>query len=180
MKRHGFRAQADPFDARTTAAAEARVVKKAELEPTLEGGYWIYPEYSVKIPVLDGWRLVNIRGAQALAGQIYKGLADNITVVVDQDLVGGNLEKYLEQNQKLMARTPTQTVLHSEVRTISGKKTGILDVHITTGQIRLKARAFIIPRPGRFVVVQAGFHEERWDQVQPVLDAIEKQLVIEN
>jgi hypothetical protein len=69
--------------------------------------------------------------------------------------------------------------VESAVRRIAGSDVGVITLRVGNKATGMMLRLWIIPRPGHYLFLVAGFPEDVWQESRPLLAALERGLVIE-
>ena len=125
----------------------------------------------VAVPILPGWRVIEVRGAQLLVGRAGKGFAENVMVLQEQDLLHRGLSGYLAQSVEAIKKNPNHRLLHTEVTKLQGRSVGVIEIEAKVDQDLIRIITLVVPRPGRFVVVTLAFLAEGYETRKPELAA---------
>jgi hypothetical protein len=179
LKGSAGQARANDADARSSEHVEAERLREVALRPRLEGDRWAFPAVGMTLAVPKGFRLLNLRNIQLLAGNVKEGFAENVTVSLEQDLFDGNLERYIASTRRQLAATE-QKLLSARTMTVAGVKLAEFDLEIASqGKSTVIARVWSIPRSGKWVNVTFALLKSDWPARQPLVMALRDSLRFE-
>lgn len=170
---------ANAEDAKSTLHAREAQRERSRKKPRVDGQYWVHSGSGVSVPLPDDdWEPSLYGGKQVL----MKGKAPDalLSTVRIQDLWDHDLQAFLKYAEQSLFSNPRFEQVEVLRRAISGTDVGVVTFNIpdkTSGGAG-RFRFWLIPRDGHYFLLLAGFFHDDWDDIQPVLDRIERGLRI--
>jgi hypothetical protein len=141
-----------PFDAESTAAVEAAWERAERQRPYVEAERWNLPEYGLSFQMPVGYVAVTLRGVDLLASLPRDGFADNVSLVYEQDLFDGNIERYIQEAQRQTKMTSQKWLSH-EIVVVGRSKAAIVLLEVPGEQHRISIAMLVLLRKDKWVTI---------------------------
>lgn len=168
----------EPFDAESTAAVERGWEMAEQRRPYVSGDRWVIPEHGISFQVPAGYLAVTMRGVDLLATAPEDGFASNVSLVYEQDLFGGDLERYLRESRDQTLMTSQRWISH-QVITLGQTKAAIIELEIPGDRHLMSAVMLVLPRKGRWVTVTCAALARHSGRARQLLGGIVQSLQLE-
>lgn len=160
-----------PADAASTAAVELGWQEAKRLRPFVTANRWILPEHQMSFAIPAGFSAVTLRGVDILAATPEDGFTSNISVVYEQDLFGGDLERYVREFRYQTLLTSQKWIL-DDTMVIENSKAAIVELEIPSGKHLVTAAMGIFLRNGRWITVTCASLARRAQARQLLADVM--------
>lgn len=165
-------------DAASTAAVEQAWLQAERLRPFVAEKRWVLPEFQLSFDIPDGFSAVTMRGVNLLAAAPEDGFASNVSLVYEQDLFGGDLDRFIREF-KYQTRLTTQRWVLSTTTSVGHSKAAIVELEIPSGKHLIAASMLILPRKDRWVTITCASLASRRDNARSLLAGIVQSLRFE-
>jgi hypothetical protein len=170
---------AEPGDAESTYALEAREERREALRPTAVGDRWVWPLLGLSFAIPEGFFPLAVKGVDLLAMPPEDGFADSISVTYEQDLHGGNLARYVAEQERTLRGTD-QVWLGSRLIRRAGYEVAHIELGVSHGSSPARADLLVVRRgDGTLHTITIATGPSHADRRRAVVDLIEGSLRLE-
>ena len=149
---HPDKFKAEARDAESTAAVEAVWDAAEKQRPYIAADRWVLPEYGLSFEVPSSYTAITLRGVDLLASMPVEGFANNISLVYEQDLFDGDIDRYVREAKHQTELTSQKWLLDHTV-TLGHSKAAIVELEVPGGQHLMSMSMLILSRGGKWVTI---------------------------
>jgi hypothetical protein len=168
----------DPFDAESTVAVEAASARAERMRPYIDDERWVLPEYGLSFRIPDGFVAVSLRGVDLLATLPQDGFTNNVSLVYEQDLFDGNIERYIEEAKRQTSLTSQKWLSHQTV-TLGNSRAAIVQLEVPGERQLISIAMLVLSRNGRWVTITCAALAKQQGEALRTLGEIIRTLRIE-
>ncbi len=149
---HATQYKEDPFEATSTAAVENAWELAEQKRPFVDADRWVLPEYGFSFQIPSRYSAVTVRGVDLLATMPVEGFANNISLVYEQDLFDGDIERYVSEAQRQTMQTSQKWLTHQTI-TLGKSKAAIVELEVPGGQHLMSMSMLVLGREGKWLTI---------------------------
>lgn len=144
--------KSDAFDAESTAAVEDAWDQAEKKRPYVASDRWVLPEYGMSFEIPSNYAAITLRGVDLLATMPVEGFANNVSLVYEQDLFDGDIERYVREAQHQTEQTSQKWLSHNTV-SVGRSKAAIIELEVPGGQHLMSLSMLVLSRGGKWVTI---------------------------
>lgn len=162
-------------DAASTRAVEQAWREAERLRPFVAENRWVLPEFQLSFAIPNGFSAVKMRGVDILAAAPEDGFASNVSVVYEQDLFGGDLDRFLKEF-RYQTRLTTQRWVRSTTTSLEHSEAAIVELEIPSGKHLVSASMLIFARKDRWITITSASLASQPGEASRVLAGVAQSL----
>jgi hypothetical protein len=141
-----------PFDAESTALVEAAWERAEQQRPYVEADRWILPEYGLSFAIPSRYIAVTLRGVDLLVTLPQDGFANNVSLVYEQDLFDGDIERYMKEARHQTSLTSQKWISHQTIA-VGQSRAAIVQLEVPSDRHQTSIAMLVVPRRGRWITI---------------------------